>query len=119
LRVSVAMLAAVPWISGTSDRIRIFKHEAVIHLAPFEQGEIGPDLFRHACLMGLEGLVSKHRDSSIALVGSTLDQGEESAESGDGASYRLRPPYGGNELNKRSGNSWRRFTSCSSAVALT
>ena len=29
-----------------------------IHLAPFEQGEIGPDLFRHACLMGLEGLVS-------------------------------------------------------------
>jgi bifunctional non-homologous end joining protein LigD len=32
-----------------------------IHLAPFEQGEIGPDLFRHACLMGL---VSKHRDRS-------------------------------------------------------
>jgi bifunctional non-homologous end joining protein LigD len=26
-------------------------------------GEIGPDLFRHACLMGLGGLVSKHRDS--------------------------------------------------------
>src|SRR3954454_19257471 len=26
-----------------------------IHVAPFEQGEIGPDLFRHACLMGLEG----------------------------------------------------------------
>jgi ATP-dependent DNA ligase len=25
--------------------------------------EIGPDLFRHACLMGLEGLVSKHRES--------------------------------------------------------
>jgi len=22
----------------------------------FEQGEIGPDLFRHACLMGLEGM---------------------------------------------------------------
>ena len=35
-----------------------------IRLAPFEQGEIGPDLFRHACLMGLEGLVSKHRDST-------------------------------------------------------
>jgi len=28
----------------------------------FEQGEIGPDLFRHACLIGLEGLVSKRRD---------------------------------------------------------
>ena len=35
-----------------------------IHFAPFEQGEIGPDLFRHACLMELEGLVSKHRDST-------------------------------------------------------
>lgn len=35
-----------------------------IHLAPFEQGEIGPDLFRYACLMGLEELVSKHRDST-------------------------------------------------------
>jgi ATP-dependent DNA ligase len=33
-------------------------------LADFEQGEIGPDLFRHACLMGLEGLVSKHREST-------------------------------------------------------
>ena len=33
-----------------------------IFLSDFEQGEIGPDLFRHACLMGLEGMVSKHRD---------------------------------------------------------
>ena len=33
-----------------------------IFLADFEQGEIGPDLFRHACLLGLEGLVSKHKD---------------------------------------------------------
>jgi bifunctional non-homologous end joining protein LigD len=31
-------------------------------VAPFEQGEIGPDLFRKACEFGLEGLVSKHRD---------------------------------------------------------
>ena len=35
----------------------------VIFLSDFEQGEIGPDLFRHACLMGLEGMVSKHRES--------------------------------------------------------
>jgi bifunctional non-homologous end joining protein LigD len=28
----------------------------------FERGEIGPGLFRAACRMGLEGLVSKHRD---------------------------------------------------------
>ena len=33
-----------------------------IFLSDFQQGEIGQDLFRHACLMGLEGLVSKHRD---------------------------------------------------------
>ena len=33
-----------------------------IFLSDFAQGEIGPDLFRHACLMGLEGLVSKHKD---------------------------------------------------------
>lgn len=33
-----------------------------IHAAPFEQGEMGPELFRAACKMGLEGLVSKHRE---------------------------------------------------------
>jgi ATP-dependent DNA ligase len=33
-----------------------------ITVAPFESGEIGPDLFRAACNMGLEGLVSKRRD---------------------------------------------------------
>jgi bifunctional non-homologous end joining protein LigD len=33
-----------------------------IFVAPFEQGEIGPELFRAACNMGLEGMVSKRRD---------------------------------------------------------
>jgi bifunctional non-homologous end joining protein LigD len=33
-----------------------------IFAAPFEQGEIGPDLFRAACNMGLEGLVPKRCD---------------------------------------------------------
>lgn len=33
-----------------------------IFLSDFEKGEIGPDLFRHACLLGLEGLVSKRHD---------------------------------------------------------
>jgi ATP-dependent DNA ligase len=33
-----------------------------IFAAPFEQGEIGPDLFQAACRMGLEGLVSKRQD---------------------------------------------------------
>ena len=37
-----------------------------IFIAPFETGEIGPDLFRHACLKGLEGMVSKHRERPIA-----------------------------------------------------
>jgi bifunctional non-homologous end joining protein LigD len=33
-----------------------------IFVAPFEQGEIGPDLFRKACEFGLEGMVSKRRE---------------------------------------------------------
>ena len=35
-----------------------------IFVAPFEQGEIGPDLFRAACNMGREGMVSKRADRS-------------------------------------------------------
>lgn len=34
-----------------------------IILSDFEQGGIGPDLFRHACLIELKGLVSKRADS--------------------------------------------------------
>jgi bifunctional non-homologous end joining protein LigD len=33
-----------------------------VFVNPFERGELGPDLFRAACHMGLEGLVSKRRD---------------------------------------------------------
>jgi bifunctional non-homologous end joining protein LigD len=33
-----------------------------IFISPFEQGAIGPGLFRAACDMGLEGLVSKRSD---------------------------------------------------------
>ena len=33
-----------------------------ISVAPYEAGEIGPDLFRAACTMGLEGLVLKRFD---------------------------------------------------------
>jgi bifunctional non-homologous end joining protein LigD len=35
-----------------------------IFVSQFEQGEIGPDLFRKACEFGLEGMVSKRRDST-------------------------------------------------------
>ena len=34
-----------------------------IFISDFEQGEIGPELFRAACNMGLEGPVSKRADS--------------------------------------------------------
>jgi bifunctional non-homologous end joining protein LigD len=34
-----------------------------ILLNDYEQGAIGPELFRHACIMGLEGLVSKCKES--------------------------------------------------------
>jgi ATP-dependent DNA ligase len=40
-----------------------------IFVAPFELGEIGPDLFRAACNMGLEGIVSKRRDRPYAVFG--------------------------------------------------
>jgi bifunctional non-homologous end joining protein LigD len=33
-----------------------------IFINPFESGAIGPDLFRAACNMGLEGMVSKRSD---------------------------------------------------------
>ena len=80
-----------------------------IHLSDFEQGEIGPDLFRHACLMGLEGMVSKHRDSVYrAGRGRSLDQGEESAASGvqpgDGC-VRLSREFTSFQVVKRCRNS--------------
>jgi bifunctional non-homologous end joining protein LigD len=37
-----------------------------IFLADYEQGEIGPDLFRKACEFELEGLVSKHWTGPMA-----------------------------------------------------
>ena len=37
-----------------------------IPVAEYEQGEIGRDLFRVACSMGLEGIVSKRRDCAYA-----------------------------------------------------
>ena len=56
-------------------------------VGPLEQGEIGPDLFRAACDMGLEGLVSKHRDRLVSgRQVEALDQGEEPEASRDGAS---------------------------------
>ena len=62
-----------------------------IHLAPFEQGEIGPDLFRHACLMGLEGLVSKHRVSRrpVRPLGKGQEPATSSVQPGDGSDLKF------------------------------
>jgi ATP-dependent DNA ligase len=48
----------------------------------FEQGEIGPDLFLAACRMGLEGLVSKHRDRPIRLAGRSTGSRSRTASIG-------------------------------------
>jgi hypothetical protein len=60
-----------------------------IFVAPFEQGEIGPDLFRAACNMGLEGLVSKRADPLSRRTVEGLDQSQEPQAPGDGARQRL------------------------------
>jgi ATP-dependent DNA ligase len=53
--------ASLPLALRKTNLARLLSRRAErIFIAPFERGEIGPDLFRHACLMGLEGLVSEH-----------------------------------------------------------
>jgi bifunctional non-homologous end joining protein LigD len=48
---------------GWSATARVARRPEGVFVNPFElRGEIGPDLFRAACDMGLEGLVSKRRD---------------------------------------------------------
>jgi len=42
-----------------------------IFLSDFEQGEIGPDPFRHACLMKLEGMGLQTARVCIAAAGAT------------------------------------------------
>ena len=59
-----------------------------IHLAPFETGEIGPDLFRHACLMGLEGGLKAPREPVPGRPLGSLDQEQEPPAS------RLQPSDG-------------------------
>jgi hypothetical protein len=55
-----------------------------IFVAPYEQGEIGSDLFRAACNMGLEGMVSKRRDRSYrAGPFAGLGQGQKPEVAGD------------------------------------
>jgi hypothetical protein len=39
---------------GTTVPAGLARRSDGIYAAPYEQGEIGSDLFRHACIMGLE-----------------------------------------------------------------
>jgi hypothetical protein len=51
------------WVGLKTNLAQLLRGRAEgIFVAPFEQGEIGPELFEAACRMGLEGLVSKHRE---------------------------------------------------------
>ena len=62
-----------------------------IFISPFEQGEIGPDLFRAACNMGLEGLVSKRRDHPFrgrTVEGLGQGEGPQAPSNGARAEYR-------------------------------
>jgi ATP-dependent DNA ligase len=55
-------LRCLPLSMRKTNLARLLARPDGIFVAPFEHGEIGPDLFRAACQMGLEGLVSKRRD---------------------------------------------------------
>jgi bifunctional non-homologous end joining protein LigD len=48
-------------VDAKASLARLWHAEWGIFLSDFEQGEIGPDLFRRACLMGLEGHVETSR----------------------------------------------------------
>jgi len=56
-------LRMLPLVMRKANLVRLLARRSEgIFVAPFEQGEIGPDLFRAACSFGLEGMASKHRD---------------------------------------------------------
>lgn len=56
-------LRRMPLSMRKADLARLLRRRVDgIFMSDFEQGEIGPDLFHHACQLGLEGLVSKHRE---------------------------------------------------------
>jgi ATP-dependent DNA ligase len=55
-------LRKLPLSMRKANLARLFRRVKGIFLSDFERGEIGPNLFRHACMLGLEGLVSKRND---------------------------------------------------------
>jgi hypothetical protein len=62
-RFRVRDLRALPLHMRKTNLVRLLaRRPEGIFVSEFERGEIGPDLFRAACRMGLEGMVSKRRD---------------------------------------------------------
>jgi hypothetical protein len=55
------MPGTMTWRRGFQDKLLARRPDGIF-VAPFEQGEIGPDLFRKACEFGLEGMVCKRAD---------------------------------------------------------
>jgi bifunctional non-homologous end joining protein LigD len=55
--------APCPCIFGRTTSTDCWRRPDRIFIAPFEDGEIDPRLFPEACKFGLEGFVSKRRDS--------------------------------------------------------
>src|SRR5215472_9326586 len=77
-------LRGLPLSMRKSDLARLLARRGPdgIFAAPYEQGEIGPDLFEAACNMGLEGLVSKRADLPCRTI-KGLGEGQEPEASGD------------------------------------
>ena len=61
--------------SNTSDKAENFKY----FWLEFSSGCPGSDVFHHACILGLEGIVSKRKDSQYRRVARPLDQEHGSA----------------------------------------
>nr|WP_249148679.1 hypothetical protein [Bradyrhizobium jicamae] len=60
----------MPLLTRKAKLERLLQRRAAgIFVNPFETGVIGPDLFRAACDLGLEGLVSKRSDRPYAAAG--------------------------------------------------
>ncbi|MBR0801292.1 hypothetical protein JQ615_38695 [Bradyrhizobium jicamae] len=58
----VSIREALPWLRSLPSLDDMHRGPEGIFVNPFEAGAIGPDLFRAACDMGLEGMVSKRSD---------------------------------------------------------
>ena len=68
-----------PPACGSEPRAVLARRVDGIFLSDFERGEIGPDLFRHACLFGLGGIGLQRKIGPIGGRFTALGEGEEPA----------------------------------------